>query len=434
MRRGRGRRLLISVLAAVGLMEGCILGSAPFEHPTSNDLPGLERRLAADATDVEAGVALSVTALSEGRYAEARVLLEDLVDRLPGDPALPVLLGIADQELGDVQAARNRYVAYRESHGGGPLVEHSQIRLDMVEAAALREDVRALLAREGSPAAPRVTTRVLVLPFARSGDDAQAEAESTALTALLTAHLRTRSWLPADDRFVRLLLDEMDLPPARLGELSVGLRLARLTTAGHVVQMRSTSLVPDSVRWDVTVTGVAADGGLSIEHLALVGDAQRTLEMEQRMASMLLEVMGPASEADEAAESHTGSIDALRLFGRGVLALDRGETSEALEAFERARAIDPDFEEAGALVRRLQAVLALEERPLDAELVEVARVGERIRAVALLGSVQGGGQERALENVGRRDRAVIPEVLGLTRLSGGVILDAVFSPPGGGGS
>ena len=110
----------IALLAFALLCGGCFLRSPAFELPTPGDVPSIDARLERDSAEVDAVVARADLDVAEGRPDVARSLLESADRRMPGDPVLPFLLAIAQEEAGLLSEARRTYDAYGDANIGMP--------------------------------------------------------------------------------------------------------------------------------------------------------------------------------------------------------------------------------------------------------------------------------------------------------------------------
>jgi hypothetical protein len=188
------RRLLL--MACGVALQGCFLASDPFVAPGPTDAPGLEARVAADSSDVDAVVGLAVLRLEEGNADAARNLLTRANRFVPGDPAIPLLLAIAEERLGEYGSAHERYTSYADGRIG-TLVGRAGLRAYAIEALAFRDQARSGLA--GAPPEPPMTDPglVAVLPFAHSGD-ADVEAQSAAVSTVVSWDVGDAGWRAMD--------------------------------------------------------------------------------------------------------------------------------------------------------------------------------------------------------------------------------------------
>jgi hypothetical protein len=407
------------------LAQGCFAASAPFVAPQPTDATDLAARARSDPADVQAIASLALLQIAEGRTEEARALLSPAVDALPEDPALPLLLAIADELEGQPAAARDRYDDYRRARVGR-LAARAEQRRVVVDAGALRQDAQRSLGVP-SDSIPGDRGLVAVLPFARSSNDEAIYAESAAVAALMGWDL-SGGWNVVDGARVRVLLDEMDVAATDLAELSLGVELGRRLGAARVVQgtMRRPSV--QTAEWDITVTSLDPGTTARVDHFSLTGLVAQVLPMQQRAAVMVRESLEDEFRQDRPGVVYTVSAQALTSLGRGLLAMDRDDPSAARDAFSEAVELDGQFAGARALVARMDTILTAPALNVLAE--EVARVGELQRAVAGLRTSPSSLHQTTMTRLGRSDRATVSELLGLDAAPGGTLLDLTFVLPG----
>lgn len=438
--------------AAVGLMAflligGCVFASDPFTTPPPARLSSLEALVQQDSTDVDAVTRLAAGYFSGGRPGDAYDLLEPVNRRLPTEPTILAMLGLVEHELGRFDRAAARYRAFLQTNDG-PLAERIGVRLEAIRSEALDMEVRTILAQEDprpgtgssvgeeSPAEldPR---KVVVMPFSHDGGaELDLEALDAALTWLVGRDLAVPPVRVADRYRVRSLIEEMGVEPSRRDDLSLGIRVARLLGAGHVIQGSLRSSNSGEISWDLVVLSPGTGGRVALAPVSVEGEIGDVLRMEGRVLELLRRsVEGEAFLPAPGERREVGppsDVEALLTFGRGLRALDAGEYESARAVFEDARRLDSGFGEAAELARHAARVEASLDVPLVTTLEEVGRVGELQRAVLGLRRSPGSARRRALDRVGADEREVVSEVLGLDRIRGGAFLDIVFTLPAGG--
>lgn len=418
-------------VASVVWQAGCILNSDPYLPPSPADRVAFEARLAADSTDVDAVVALAVFDLGDARAESAARLLQRTVVRAPDDPVVPLLLAVAE-EARSISSARVAYGNYARGRGGA-LAEWARARMDALEVAAVTEEVRRALAAPAPDLTQADSRSVVVLPFAYSSGDQIEQGLATALSTLVTSDLRRRGqWDLVDDRRARIALREMRIASESLLDLAVAASIGPYVGARHVVQGRFVPAPADSVIWEVTVTTLTAGAEPTVARFAIKGAVTEASLMERRMPNLIRNTLDGEQLVDELSPRHAELEVAMVAFGNGVMALDRDDQEAAEIAFERAFALDSTFLEAGELQVRTAAVTSTRIVPLPTQLAEIARVGERQRAVLALQMAGGSAHQQALSRVGARERPLLADALGLDAFGANVLLEIRLVPLGGG--
>jgi hypothetical protein len=412
------------------LLGACFIGTDPFVAPAPADRAGLESRVSRDSTDVSAVVALSVLGLAEAREEEVVALLEPAVERMPLDPVLPLLLGLARERAGLPLAAYDTYADYTEGHIGR-LADLGGRRLEVVRVRARQEQADRLLADAVGGEAPNPRT-IVVLPFSHSPSDARAGDFAAAVATLLAEDLRQYGWPVIDPQLARILLGGVTTDPEAYDDVSTGVTVGWLVGAGRVVQGTMGAPVADSVRWDVTLTTLTPAEAPEIAYQTVVGAANDLPNIERQLAVVLQDVLERSVQRDRFGPAHTQSSSALEAYGRGLLAMDRDDLGAARAAFEQAVELDSTFVEARDLAARAAILEAANAEPVEEIATTIARVGELQRSVLDLRSGPVSAHQQALTEVAARDRLLLTDVLGLDRLGGATLLELQFVLPGGG--
>jgi tetratricopeptide (TPR) repeat protein len=158
--------------------------------------------------------------------------------------------------------------------------------------------------------------------------------------------------------------------------------------------------------------------------------------MEKRLALDLHEEMGiqlTPAERERINERHTESVQALLELGRGIAAENAGDYGQAGQHYDAALAIDPAFALAGARAASVARLTGLGDGALASGLAgQARRLALQRDAVRLLRAAPAGGRDRILANLSPQQRAVLAEVLGQDRVGQVILLELVFTPPGGG--
>lgn len=418
---------LAASLAAALLALGCFAGPPAYEPATPSQLATLQARVAADSSDVSSVVSLAVLLLDTGRDGRARSLLESAERRFPGDPAIPLLLAISEERLGDFQAARERYARYRFEHVGR-LAEHVDGRILVTRSQGLRAEIAAL-AQSGARR-ERDPDRVAVLPFGHSAGDPEAEANAVAVAQLITSDVDDAGWRTVDAQRVRMLLDELGVAQNERAPLELALRVSDAFGAGRIVLGSMTRVSLEVVVWEAAVVTVANDADARIDVITIEGGLDQVLPLRRQLSTTVRQVLADNFTRRPNSVIYTSSGPALLAFGQGLLALDAGDPSGAYAAFLRASTLDEDFRAPALLAAGLEA--GTSSMPMDSLIHEAARVGELQRAVLALTASPGASLTGAASRVGHGERAIVSDVLGLDVLSGVTLLELAFGASGSG--
>lgn len=338
---------LLLLLPALLITGACAaLGEPQPQAPSPEEIPALEERLASDSTDTAAALRLGAAYRGADRLEDALVVLERTNERDPENPTAVLLLGLTYEDLERFDAARAAYEAYLNAAGSDAMRERIRDRIRLVERRQLLAEVRESLAREEQLAATEPEPRtVAVFPFRLAQGDPSMEPLSRVLADLLVTDLSQTDRLTVLERSrVQLLLDEMELSESGLVDPALAVRSGRLLGAARVVQ-GSMEGGDEQFALQAVVVPVGA-GGRATPSLLSRGAADEFFDVEKRLALQIYEQMGiqlTPAERELVTQRPTENMDAIIAYGQGLLASDRGDFSEAADAFSRAASLDPSF-------------------------------------------------------------------------------------------
>ena len=415
--------------AAAVLVAACG-PSFQLEPPPPSAIPQLERDVAADSTDTNALVELAAAYRGAERPGEARALLERGRALSPDDQAIPVLLGLTYEDLGEFGRARAIYQEVLDQ--GGSLEEVARDRIGIIATLELRESVRDALAREAelSSTAPTPNT-VGVFPFRVEGDP-DLEPLSRAMAEFLVTDLALTGRLQLLERVrIQTLLTEIALGEGGWTEPATAARAGRLLSAERIVQ-GTIDASSTGLRIDAAVVNVNDDPTAG-DPVVATGSVEALFDMEKELALGLYAEMGISLTAAERTlinERPTESVQALLAYGRGLEASDRGDLATANQEFAQAVSIDPGFQKAVVQVQVTSQSVQARNRSSPQAARRAAQMNRARRAVRQIRRNPAGLRPAALRNLTDRQRAVLSEVLGQDRIGKLFLLEIVFRAGG----
>jgi TolB-like protein len=345
MPRSRRPNVLLSLFAAV-LVTGCAGGVRPVSV-SPQALAALEADRLQHPHDPDVLTRLGIAYYQAGRPDLARDVLETVLVLEPGAFSAAVHLGLAQEQLGDLAAARRAYASaggMRVTRGQRAEVEKRLAVLGRLEMAA---DARRALAAERSLAlAPPVANTVAVLPFRYLGEDDDLRPLGRGLTHLVVSDLAKVARLTVLERErVQALLDELALNGSGAVDPATAARSGRLLGAERVVhgvlrEVGTSGSVAVEAQVMETGAGVVTASGAAADRL------QRLLDMQKALVFDLLDQMGivpTPAERRAIGERPTADLQAFLAFSRGLEAADRGDLAAARRHFDAAAGRDAGF-------------------------------------------------------------------------------------------
>jgi len=306
----------------------------------------LEQERSATPASFAVNRSLGIAYYEAGRHTDARAALETAARLEPKDGTTALYLGLAAEELGDLDAAKRAYSRYLDvgrvsrvrRQLEGRLAALTRRELTEYAKGAIRQE-HALSAVGGSP------TTVAVLPLRFSGSDSSLRPLERGFAELLTTDLSRSSKLTVVERArIQALLDELALQGAGRTDAASNVRAGRLLRAGRVVQgsilqVGSSQLRVDAAVLDVPTTEVrgTAQGEERLDQL---------FDLEKRIALGLFDQLGvtlTVAERNAIEQRPTRSLAAFLAYSRGLTAEDDGRYDEASRYYRDALRIDPGF-------------------------------------------------------------------------------------------
>ena len=405
--------------------------------PSAAEIPALEATLAADESDVDAGLRLAAAYREVERLDDADRLVTRLLETAPGDPGLLVMSGLIQESQGDPAGARTAYQAALAAGASGALRQEIERQIEIARAAELRAGVLDALAREEEVAqtAPDPAT-VGVFPFLYEGENPDWEPLALALPEMLATDLAVTGRLQVLERIqVQSLLDELALGASGRVDEETAARSGRLLGSGHIVQGRIRIEADTRLGVDAAVVEVLGPESQQVDPLSAEDAVDQLFALEKQLALDLHEEMGiqltPAERA-RINERQTESVQALLEFGRGIAAENAGDYAQAQQHFDAAVSIDPGFALAarrGQVAARLGALSSV---ALQRQFSSMARqLASQRQAVQLLRNAPANVRQRVLTTLSPQKRAILAEVLGQDRIGQVILLELIFVGPGG---
>lgn len=329
---------------------GCASSVQTAPAPTPADIPALEAARQERPQDASVLTRLGIAYYDAKDYQKAADALRATLVVEPNSFAAAVYLGLAYEELGNLDSARVSYTRASRMRISGSQRSELNNRLALLTRRELAHDAQAALARESALArTPPVENTIAVFPLRYRGSNPELQPLERGISYLMVTDLSKVARLQLLERErVQALLDEMQLADSGRVQPATGARSGRLLRAARVVQgsiqeqpqsdrLRLDANVVDATDASIAATGTATDR------------LQQLFELEKQVVFQLLDRMGitlSAAERRAISERPTADLQAFLAFSRGLEAEDRGDFGTAANEFGAAVARDPNFRSA----------------------------------------------------------------------------------------
>ena len=321
----------------------------------------LEEQQKASPASAQTNRSLGIAYYKSNRNAEARAALETAAKLDPRDGTTALYLGLSDEALGDLAAAKAAYSSYiqfgRTSRVRGQLQSH----LAALTRKELTADAKAAVAQEATlstrPGDPKT---IAVLPLRFSGADTTLKVLERGLADLLTTDLARSSQLTLVERSrMQALLDEIKLQQGGGTDAATNVRAGKLVRAGRVVQGAILQVDSTNLRVDAAVVDVPSS---QVQGAAQASDQlEQVFNLEKKLALDLFTQLGvtlTVAERTLIEQRPTRSLQAFLAYSRGLTAEDAGRYEDASRYFDQAVRLDPGFGAAQTKSQEASAVAA----------------------------------------------------------------------------
>jgi tetratricopeptide (TPR) repeat protein len=326
------------------------------QQPPSNALAKLQRAQAASPGSVTANRELGKWYYDNGRFAEARVPLEQARKLDPKDGPSALYAGLAAEKTNDYTAAKNAYNSYLVM-GRSPSVKRDiRARLLVVTREEAKAAAKVAIAQETRIAqVPGSSTTVAVLPFKLSVVDQSLLPLERGLADLVITDLGKVKRLTVVERDrIQAIADEIALGRSGQVDAATAVREGKLIQAGRVVQgtlqnSTGTSIQMGEQVFETQNAGIVGSG------FNQQGDLGAIFNLEKAVVKQVftdLNIQLTPAEQQDVDRRPTQNLQAFLAYSRGLVAEDAGRIDEAARYFESARSLDPGF---GAALQRAQA-------------------------------------------------------------------------------
>lgn len=430
--RVRRVRSFLPGLTGVAL-AGCAIGSPAFTPPAPDRLPELERALETDPTHAEAALQLAAGYWELGRVEDAHRALAKTDQAMPNYPAIVPALAAAEHELGRFDEAWAHYTDFAERFSRSDLGVLASYRAATIEAEARRLEVSRLLPEPDGPWVTESLDRVVVVELTQEGADPRAEALAVMATEELIAHLAGLGMSPTRLLFGRALTQVLETIGSG-SELSVAVRAGRLTGAGHATVGALRIDANDRLTVAVSVVSASAMGALDVQRVVVEEDVRLAMDAVRRLSIEVFEATGGVATpetVERMASRPSLDFDSYLRFAEGRRAVLDGDFQVAGARFDEAVSADPTSVVAEQEARQAQLGLGASEVPPEVFVGDATRLAQRSIALDALLARPGSPRVGLSRTFADRDRAVVPELLGLDRLGSGIVLELLFRVSGG---
>jgi tetratricopeptide (TPR) repeat protein len=387
----------VALLLALGIWA---VPAAAQQKPNDKIQAKLAQKLADSPGSAEANRDLGVWYYKAGRFAEARVPLEQARKINPKDGVSALYAGLAAEQVKDYAAAKDAYTAYLAVGKTSRVRSDIRARLVTVTTEEAKVSAKEAVAREaqiaqvaGSP------TTVAVLPFAINSVNPDYQPLQVGLSDLVISDLAKVKRLTLVERDkIQAISDEIALVKSGQVDSATAVRAGKLIQAGRIVK----GSMLNTEGQNITLTSIT----MNTQNSQTVGQGlneSRTMDQlfsaEKDLVAQTFKDLGIAptpAEQREVDRRPTQSLQALIAYSRGLMSQDAGRLDEAARFFDNARSIDPGF---SAALQHAQSAASASQSTAKVESNLKGSVEGQTVAAASTGSSSAPGLNTTLSTV-----------------------------------
>jgi tetratricopeptide (TPR) repeat protein len=336
-------RLLSLVFLGSTLLTSC-MKRIPEVSPA--DIPRIQNALQASPESPELLTQLGMAQYKARNYADAAEALTRAIETGEASGAAYLYLGLTREDQEEWGEAREAYTSYVDEGRYGPLKDEIQRRLGHIAREELRARAQSALAMEDELSTrDPVRGSVAVFPFHLTTGDEELMPLQVALADMMTTDLSLSGGVTVLERTqVQSLLAEMSLTEAGFTSPETGARAGRLLRAEHVVQGALTILPEEALRFDTDVLNTVRRA--SAGEASAQSPLEDLFDMEKETVFRILGILRveiTSAEREAINQNRAENILAFLSYGRGLMAIDDGNFSDAEQFFGQAVELDPGF-------------------------------------------------------------------------------------------
>jgi tetratricopeptide (TPR) repeat protein len=356
------------------LLFASLAGCATGGMTAGESVTRLEDQQKSSPSSAAVNRSLGIAYYKANRYSDARKSLETALKLDPKDGTTALYLGLSDEELGDLPAAKSAYSSYIQYGRTSRVRSQLQSRLAALTRKEIAADAKVAVQQEASLAGQPISPTVIaVMPLRFSGPDSSLRPLERGFADLLTTDLARSSQLTLVERSrMQALLDEIKLQKSGATDAASNVRAGKLVRAGRVVQGSLNQVGASDLRADAAVVDVTTS---QIRGTANASDQlEAVFNLEKKLALDLFTQLGVAlspAERNAIEQRPTRSMQAFLAYSRGLTAEDEGRYDDAGRFFNEAVRIDPSFQSAqqkGQEVRQVTAGTAVTSATVEGSL------------------------------------------------------------------
>lgn len=351
------RRGAFQMVVFAGLFFS-VAGTVRAQGATDAALARLEERVSRSPGSVKALRAVGVKYYELKRYHDAKTALEAARKIDPKDGVSALYLGLANEGLGDVSAAREAYSAYLQVGKNRSVKRTINERLVALSREELKVQAQQAVANEQAlRGAQAPGTTVAVLPFRCACADTSLRPLERGIAELVVSDLAREPALTVLERDrMQAIADEIRLSQAGQVDAGTATRAGKLVAAGRIVNGQI--VAGGGTQLNLSGAVVNTNQGDIVGNPSAQGTINEIFRTEREFVlSTFVQLGVTVSPAVRRAleERRVPSFQAFLAYSRGLMAEDEGRLDDAVRLFESARTLDPGF---GAALQRAQQAAA----------------------------------------------------------------------------
>ncbi len=292
---------------------------------------------------------MAIAHYNKKQYAEAATLLQQVLKIDEEDDQSAYYLAATYEALQDYNKAIQYYRIYNELTFFGEYKEVVAARIKLLYRQQMQlEAQRALEMEQQLDVAKIPTNTIAILYFENKGQKAELNPLQKGLSEMLITDLSKVKSLKVLERIrLQKLIEEMNLSETDMVDQKTAPRLGKLLGAYRLVKGSFFDLTGDKLNIDVFVA--KARTGEIDASTNISGNVQDFFRLEKELVFKIIDQMKiklSDEERESILEIPTENFFAFLQYSRGLDFEDKGQFTQAYEAYSQAAVSDPNFTQA----------------------------------------------------------------------------------------
>jgi tetratricopeptide (TPR) repeat protein len=359
----------------------------------------LTAEIAENPDNAEALRDLGVIYFQVAEYDKVKDYLNRAFQLNPQDPKTLFYLGLSEEFDRKNQKALSIYQKYTEISKLSPFRKLMAGRFRWLSREIAREEIRKL---QRDPSQVQIIPEaVAVFPLLFKGEAQKYATLGTGFSEMILIDLGKIEDLRMVERIrIQAIMDELELAKQPYVDPNSSPRHGKLLGAGKIVGGDFRIMPDDQLFLNLSFWNVIKD---EIPSVSSKDDLlSNFFKVEKEMVFELFRIMGiqlTLAQREKIELIPTSNLEAYLAYCQGLEAEDQGRFNEALQYYQNAQEIDPDFQESGVKLKQMEGMSNAAGSP-EETLISAAKIDPIVSTVSTSASLLSDRLKSMGDNIG----------------------------------